>query len=192
MRVKWSGPVVISLFAVLLVAVSLYNVPWHNAPDAYAGDKVFSDLIMQAETWSVCMMNPPDEYRDKSDIPGSVLQEMHNSQITLVNRIFTGSYKRSAQEIVEANFNNANYKLAYGGGVNWIKINNLTVTGNSAVANVYVSKYLEVKVPKGYAKTQGTGNDIFSFSRDKGQWKISDLGGPGPIGNNVTTITPSP
>jgi hypothetical protein len=86
----------------------------------------------------------------------------------------------------------ANYKFAYGGGVNWIKINNLTVTRNSAVANVYVSKYLEVKVPKGYAKTQGTGNDIFSFSRDNGQWKISDLGGPGPIGNNVTTITPSP
>jgi hypothetical protein len=192
MRIKWSGPVVISLFAVLLVAVSLYNVPRQNAPDAYAGDKVFSDLIMQAETWSVCMMNPPDAYRGKSDIPGSVLQEMHNSQIAQVNRIFTGSYKRSAQEIVEANFNNANYKLAYGGGVNWIRITSLTIAGNSAVANVYVSKYLEVKVPKGYAKTQGTGNDIFSFSLDDGQWKISNIGGPGPIGNNVTTITPSP
>jgi hypothetical protein len=192
MRIKWSGPVVISLFAVLLVAVSLYNVPRQNAPDAYAGDKVFSDLIMQAETWSVCMMTPPDAYRGKSDIPGSVLQEMHNSQIAQVNRIFTGSYKRSAQEIVEANFNNANYKLAYGGGVNWIRITSLTIAGNSAVANVYVSKYLEVKVPKGYAKTQGTGNDIFSFSLDDGQWKISNIGGPGPIGNNVTTITTSP
>jgi hypothetical protein len=192
MRVKWSGPVVASLLAVLLVAVSLYNVPRHNAPDAYSGDKVFSDLIMQSETWSVCMVDPPVAYRGKSDIPGSVLQEMHNNQIALVNRIFTGSYKRSAQEIVEANFNNANYKLAYGGGVNWIRITSLTIAGNSAVANVYVSKYLEVKVPKGYAKTQGTGNDIFSFSLDDGQWKISNIGGHGPVGDEVTSITPSP
>lgn len=168
---KWFACFAVSLVALSLIAVKLYKKP------ANTDDKIFSNLIMQAETWSVNMMTPPDAYRGKSDIPNSVIQNMHDSQTAVVNNIFTGNYKKSAQEIVDTNFSNAGYNNALGGGVNSIKINNLSVTGDSAIANATVSEYFELKLTRDgklyCGKTQGTGNDTFYFTKENGQWKIS-------------------
>jgi hypothetical protein len=186
---KWFGYIAVSLVVLSLLAVSLYKTP-----KAYADDKVFSDLIMQAETWSVTMMNLPNAYNGKSDIPDSAIQDSHNTQTSTVNNLFTGDYRKSAQAIVDTNFNNANYNRELGGGVNWIKINSLTVTGNSAIANVEVSKYILFKIAKDgklyCGKTEGTGNDVFYFTQDNGQWKISQIGGTGPSGDTTLTLTP--
>lgn len=186
---KWLG-----YFAVGLVALSLVAVTVYKSPRAYADDKVFSDLIMQAEVWSVGMMTPPDAYRAKSDITNSVIQNMHDSQTAVINNIFTGDYKKSAQEIVDTNYSNAGYNRALGGGVNSITINNLSVTGGSAIADVTVSKYIELKVTKDgklyCGKTQGTGNDTFYFTQENGQWKISRLKVSGPTDDTTFTMTP--
>lgn len=158
-------------------------------------DKVFSNLIMQAEQWSVNMVDPPDADMGKDNIPESTIQDMHNKKTDLVNKIFTGNYKLIAQDLVDNNFKEELYKKSLGGGVNSVKINSLTVDGNNATANADVSKYIKVKLIKDgktySGKAEGTSNYTFYFTQDNGQWKISRISGgdPYPKDSNFT-MTP--
>lgn len=99
-----------------------------------------------------------------------------------------------AQEIVDNNIKNGLYKKSLGGSVDWIKINRLTINGNSAIANVDVSKYIVLKVikdGKSYSgKVQGTSNYDFYFKQVNGDWKISLISGGGPSDNTKLTLKP--
>lgn len=79
---KWFRYAVIVLFILSFTTVALYR-----NKSAYADEKVFKDLIMQAEMWSVCMMDPPDLYKGKDNIPYSVVQDVYNSNAIKINKV---------------------------------------------------------------------------------------------------------